>query len=47
MSSTRQTKVVIMGAGSASFGPGLLCDAFHCRALEESTLVLVDTDAEA
>ncbi len=43
----RKTKVVIIGAGSASFGPGLLCDAFHCRALEGSPLVLVDTDAEA
>lgn len=40
----RTTKIVVIGAGSASFGPGILLDAVHCAALRGSTLVLVDLD---
>ena len=42
----RDTKVVVIGAASASFGPGVLLDAVHCAALRGSTLVLVDLNAE-
>ncbi len=40
------TKLVIIGAASASFGPGILQDAMHCDALRGGTLVLVDLHAE-
>lgn len=42
----RTSKVVVIGAGSASFGPGALLDALHCAALRGSTLALVDLNAE-
>lgn len=37
----------MIGAGSASFGPGCLLDAIHCEGLAGSTLVLVDIDERA
>ncbi len=41
-------KIVLIGAGSASFGPGTLCDLFGAReALAGSTLALVDINPEA
>lgn len=44
----RATKIVIVGAGSASFGLEVLSDLFAAsRDLAGSTLALVDTDAEA
>ena len=42
----RATKIVVIGAGSASFGPSCLRDAIHCEGLSGSKLVLVDLDAE-
>jgi alpha-galactosidase len=42
----RSTKIVFIGAASASFGPACLLDAIHCEGLAGSTLVLVDIDAE-
>jgi len=41
----RSTKIVFIGAASASFGPACLLDAIHCEGLAGSTLVLVDIDA--
>ena len=42
------TKIVLIGAGSVSFGPGTLCDLFAARQeLAGSTIALVDTDPEA
>ena len=39
------TKIVLIGAGSVSFGFGTLCDLFAARAeLRGSTIALVDTD---
>jgi alpha-galactosidase len=37
---------VVIGAGSASFGPSSLRDAINCEGLSGSTLVLVDLDAQ-
>jgi alpha-galactosidase len=43
-----KTKIVLIGAGSASFGAGTLCDLYAARDhLWGSTLALVDIDAEA
>jgi alpha-galactosidase len=42
------TKIVLIGAGSASFGTGTLCDLFAAREeLEGSTIALVDINPEA
>jgi len=42
------TKIVLIGAGSASFGTGTLCDLFGAHeALHGSTIALVDTDPAA
>jgi alpha-galactosidase len=42
------TKIVIVGAGSVSFGLEILCDLFFAaEGLRGSTLVLVDADGEA
>ncbi len=42
------TKIVLIGAGSVSFGPGTLSDLFGARdVLRGSTIVLVDINAEA
>ena len=42
------TKIVLVGAGSVSFGTGTLCDLFGAHeALSGSTLALVDTDPQA
>ena len=43
----RQTKVVIIGAGSASFGLGMLSDAVNTPELRGSAITLVDIDAQA
>lgn len=43
----KQVKIVIIGAGSASFGMACLCDAFLTRELWASELVLVDLDEQA
>lgn len=43
----RNTKVVIIGAGSASFGLGMLSDAVDTRELRGSTITLVDIDGAA
>jgi alpha-galactosidase len=41
-------KIVIIGAGSASFGPAILGDLFlHAHLLRSSAIWLVDTNAEA
>ncbi|MBI2939780.1 MAG: alpha-glucosidase/alpha-galactosidase [Chloroflexi bacterium] len=40
------TKIVIIGAGSVTFGPRMIADAVLSPALRGSTLVLVDLDAE-
>jgi alpha-galactosidase len=41
-------KIVLIGAGSISFGPGTLCDLFGAReALAGSTVALVDINPEA
>jgi alpha-galactosidase len=42
----RSTKVVMIGAASASFGPAMIADAVLTPELAGSTLVLVDLDAE-
>lgn len=42
----RSVKIVIIGAGSVSFGPGSLRDAIQMKELKGSTLVLVDVNAE-
>ena len=42
-----ETKVVIIGAGSASFGLGMLRDAVNTPELRGSIISLVDTDARA
>ncbi len=43
-----KTKVVLIGAGSVSFGTGTLCDLFAARDhLEGSSIALVDINAEA
>jgi alpha-galactosidase len=43
-----KTKVVLIGAGSVSFGTGTLCDLFAARDhLEGSTIALVDINAQA
>ncbi len=40
----KPTKVVIIGAGSADFGPGMLADVLAHPEFRGSTLALVDTD---
>ncbi len=42
----RPTKVVMIGAASASFGPAMISDAVLTPELRGSTLVLVDIDGE-
>jgi alpha-galactosidase len=42
----RPIKIVIIGAGSVSFGPGSLRDAIQCKELKGSKLVLVDLNEE-
>jgi len=42
----RATKVVLIGAASASFGPAMIADAVLTPELHGSTLVLVDIDGE-
>jgi len=41
-----ETKIVLIGAGSSSFGLFSICDAANTPALRGSTLVLVDIDAK-
>ena len=41
------TRIVLIGAGSAMFGLGMLGDALKCKALEGSTVVLHDINPEA
>ncbi len=41
----RPTKIVLIGAASASFGPRMIADAALSPELRGSTLVLVDIDA--
>ncbi len=42
------TKIVLVGAGSVSFGTGTLCDLFGAsEVLRGSTIALVDTDPDA
>lgn len=41
-----QTKIVIIGAGSASFGPAILSDILQCRSLSGSTVALCDLNAQ-
>jgi len=43
---TIDKKIVLIGAGSASFGPPTLNDLFHSKILPGSTIVLVDIDIE-
>ena len=43
----RPTKIVIIGAASACFGPGCIRDAINCEGIRGSRLVLVDIDNEA
>ena len=40
-------KIVLIGAGSAQFGLGMLGDIFQCAALRGSEIALVDIDAQA
>jgi len=42
----RKVKIVLIGAGSASFGRGIIADILSCQQLEklQTTLVLVDVD---
>jgi alpha-galactosidase len=40
-------KIVFIGAGSMSFGLGMLRDLFSTRELAGSTLTLVDHDAQS
>ncbi len=42
----RPIKIVIIGAGSVSFGPGSLRDAIQCKELKGSKLVLVDLNEQ-
>jgi len=44
----RKIKIVIIGAGSASFGGGILVDLLSCEELKELelTITLVDIDKE-
>jgi alpha-galactosidase len=42
----RDTKIVIIGAGSTDFGPGIIADVLINPALRGSTLSLVDINAE-
>jgi len=42
----RHTKIVVIGAASASFGPGCLVDAINCEGLAGSEIALVDIHAE-
>ncbi|MHB0857768.1 MAG: family 4 glycosyl hydrolase [Anaerolineae bacterium] len=42
----RNTKVVLIGAASASFGPAMIGDAMLTPEMQGSTLVLVDIDGE-
>ena len=39
-----QVKIVLVGAGSISFTPGLIRDFAKCRSLYGSTIALVDID---
>lgn len=39
-------KIVLIGAGSAAFGPPTLNDIYQSKVLKGSTIVLVDTDEE-
>ncbi len=41
----RPTKIVLIGAASASFGPAMIADAMLTPGLQGSTLALVDIDA--
>ena len=41
-----KAKIVIIGAGSASFGPAILGDILQCRSLEGSTIALCDLNAQ-
>ncbi|MDO8587796.1 MAG: alpha-glucosidase/alpha-galactosidase [Armatimonadota bacterium] len=43
----RNAKIVMIGAGSAEFGPGCLRDAVNCTGLAGSTMALVDIDRDA
>lgn len=42
----RPTKVVMIGAASASFGPAMIADAILTPEMRGSTLILVDLDAD-
>ena len=42
-----QEKIVIIGAGSASFGPSTIVSLMQSRLLTGSTIALVDVDEEA
>jgi alpha-galactosidase len=42
----RPIKIVVIGAGSVSFGPGSLRDAIQMKELKDSELVLVDLNEE-
>ena len=35
-------RIVLVGAGSTSFGPAMLTDLFHSKVLDGSTIVLHD-----
>ena len=39
-------KIVLVGAGSTSFGPSMFTDIYHSKLLEGSTIVLHDIDKE-
>ena len=39
-------RIVLVGAGSTSFGPAMLTDLFHSKVLDGSTIVLHDIKAE-
>lgn len=41
-----KTKIVIIGAGSASFGPSILGDLMKCKALRGSTVALCDLNPD-
>ncbi|MBD3256653.1 MAG: hypothetical protein GF383_16285 [Candidatus Lokiarchaeota archaeon] len=43
---TDNKKIVLVGAGSAAFGPPTLNDIFHSKTLEGSTVVLLDINEE-
>ena len=42
-----ENTIVLIGAGSATFGLGTLGDIFKCGALEGSTIVLHDINPDA